>query len=240
MAPVDFREFPCNLSFWMALDQRFHVRGDWVDLADRIGLNPFAAHYVDPSLEVRMADPDLELLEKALAQLFEKGEARPARQQLLELKLRYPGELLLFKFLYQSAYFLEEEQAVLAETEAYSRAYPADPDPWRTRAEVFFHQGDYEASLEAVRQAEGLAHPDDWGFLGDLYLLWMFICWETGDRDGAWSMACRIRGRDPENGELARFLEETGLEESPPPDGEVIRFDFRRRVRLEKNGERKT
>lgn len=226
----DFTVFPCNLSFYLSDGGKFVVSGNRVLFRSDVE-EDFSPFYLGGNGEIptELEEHDLGELEAALTRLFVDGEPKKAASVLKELKLKYPGERILNKFLYQAAYFLEQDEEILHHTREYMEDFPADPDPLRTRGEVFFRQGKLEEAGECFREALRLIHPQDKSFLAEVSTLWMYLKWEQGDEQGALQLAQQALKAEPDNEEVKEFLEETGksvADLEAGAGGTVIEVDF--------------
>ena len=227
----NFTSFPCNLSFFLGDSDRYLINGNRVQLASEMD-EDFSPFYLGGTGEIptTLKEGDLKELEDALTLLFMEGEPRKAAAMLKELKLKYPSEKILNKFLYQASYFMELDEDILFYTTEYSEAFPSDPDPWRTRGEVFFKQGDLEKAGDCFDRALKLIHPQDKGFLGEVYTLLMYLKWEKGDETAAVRMSERALEAAPDSEEVLEFLEEIGYKpqnRSSAHRDRVIKVDFK-------------
>ena len=227
----DFKTSPCNISFYLSDSDFFLVSGNRVQLASEMD-EDFSPFYLGGTGEIptNLGEEDLKELEEALTLLFMEGEPRKAASMLKQLKLKYPSEKILNKFLYQASYFMELDDDILFYSAEYSESFPADPDPFRTQGEVYFKKGDFEKANEYFEKALQLIHPQDKGFLGEIYTLMMYLKWEIGDEPAAIQLAEKVLNIVPENEEVLEFLEEIGY---TPPSGNhseqnrVIKVDFK-------------
>lgn len=207
----DFTSYPANISFYMSLDHRFSMLGNSFAVDEEAQYDDeFAKYYIGDENGIYMDEEDIEKLDIALADLFENDKIKQGQKVIKELKLKYPEEKMLNKFLYQAAYFLEDGETIIRYADEYRKAFPNDPDPYRTKAEVFLQYGDFDMADKNLEKAFKLVHPEDKLFKSELYTVGMYIKWENREDENAFAMAIQAIEENENNEEAGMFLMEHG------------------------------
>jgi len=228
-----FERYPCNLSFFMSLDERFLVTGNQFILRSESQTEDFVEHYIGQESSLLFEPQDIARFNRALEALFELGDAATARDLFMQLAAEYPQEMLLHKYIYQAAWHLEDFEAVRRHVAIYLERFPRDPDAVCTLAEVAMFEGEYDKSAELLAQAETLVHPNDKTMLADVCIVRMRLLWETHDDEGAARVAQRLLELEPDNEEALALLEDHPLPEGKTKRAGVIKADFARKKTIE-------
>lgn len=235
----DFHAYPCNISFYLSMEDRLLVNGNFLQVPDEDLDDVYSEHYMGGSVEMAMEEEDIFQLDEALQLMFDQQKPKEAGTLLKQLKIKYPEEKLMHKFLYQAAYFLEDDEEVLKNAKEYAQAFPRDPDPYRTMGEVYFKQDKLEQAEASFDQSLRRVHPEDRLFRSDILTIWMYLKLDQGDLEQALSLGREALKADPENEEVLDFFRENGIEplsdeESHPP-GKVINVDFKKSKQSKKD-----
>jgi tetratricopeptide (TPR) repeat protein len=229
-----FNSFPCNLSFYMSLDERFFVTGKQFFLRDEDVETDFSEHYIGRDNGMLLEPQDVGKFNRALEALFGIGDAKQAKELFSQLQRDYPQERLLHKYIYQAAWQLEDYELVRRHATIYRRTYARDPDALCTLAEVAIMDGDFDKAKQYLSMAEERVHQDDKRTKADISAARMRIYWECGEDVLAVFEAKRLLALEPGNDEALMLLEEhpqmaLPLRESKGVRAHIIRADFANR-----------
>ena len=228
-----FNSFPCNLSFYMSLDERFFVTGKQFFLRDEAEEADFTEHYIGHDNGMLLEPQDVSKFNRALEALFGIGDAKQAKALFCQLLCDYPQERLLHKYIYQAAWHLEDFEAVRRHAAIYRRAYARDPDALCTLAEVAIIDGEYDKAKQYLSMAEELAHQEDKRTKADIAAARMRIYWECGDDTLAVLEAKRLLSLEPDNDEALMLLEDfpqtKRIQRENREGARIIKADFTNR-----------
>ncbi len=230
---ASFQSYPCNLSFFMSLDERFLVTGNQFVLRSEAVSEDFTEHYIGQEGSLLFEPQDIARFNRALEALFELGDAARARELFVQLAGDYPQEKLLHKYIYQAAWQLDDFEAVRRHASIYRERFPRDPDALCTLAEIAMLDGEYTKARQLLVEAEILVHPDDKTMLADVMIVRMRLLWETDDDDGAIRVARRLLELEPDNEEALALIEDHPLAREKPARPDIIRADFARKKTTE-------
>ena len=233
--PAFFQTFPCNLSFFLSLDERFLVTGNQFVLRSESPVDDYTEYYIGRETGLLFQPQDIAKFNRALESLFEMGDALRARELFVQLAGDYPQETLLHKYIYQAAWQLEDYEAVSRHASIYHEGFPRDPDALCTLAEIALVDGQYETAKRLLVKAESLVHPADTSMLADVLIVRMRLLWENNEDDEAARIAERLIEIEPENDEALGLLGDHSARpargKSAKPD--LIRADFSRKKTTE-------
>lgn len=221
-----FQNYPCNLSFFLSLDERFLVTGNQFVLRSAMIVEDFTEHYIGQEGSLLFEPQDIARFNRALEALFELENAKKARELFVQLVADYPQEKLLHKYIYQAAWQLDDFEAVRRHANIYHERFPRDPDALCTLAEMSMLGGDYSKAHQLLLEAEALVHPDDRTMLADIMIVRMRLFWETENDEGAIRIARRLLALEPDNEEALAFLEDYASKNGKPLRPDVIKADF--------------
>jgi len=204
--PALFASYPCNLSFYMSLDERFFVTGKQFFLRDEAESVNFTEHYIGDDNAMLLETRDGGKFNRALEALYGGADAEQAKKLFRQLLRDYPEEQLLHKYIYQAAWYLEDYETVRRHAKLYHSAFGRDPDALCTLAEVSILYGEYDKAEEYLMTAEKLVHPEDTRTKADICSARMRGYWERGAYLASVLEAKHLLTLEPDNEDALMLL----------------------------------